>query len=257
MELKVKIAFLPDTQVKPGVDLSYMTWLGKYMVAKRPDVIVHPGDFADMASLSSYDKGKKSFEGRRYKKDIEVTHKAMELFLDPIKKYNYIQKKYKKPEYKPRMVMLYGNHENRIVRATEEEPMLDGTISLEDLKYKEYGWETHPFLKVITIGGIAFSHYFSSGVKGLAISSARALMTKKHMSCIAGHQQGRDIAYGQRADGTDMTCIISGSCYLHEEAYLNPQTNNHWRGMWMLHNVKDGAFDEMPVSLDYLRSKYA
>ena len=253
----MKIACIPDTQVKQGVNIEYMTWLGKYMVAKRPDVIVHLGDFADMESLSSYDKGKKSFEGRRYKKDIEVAHKAMELFLDLINKYNYIQRKYKKPQYEPRKVMLYGNHEDRIRRACEEEPMLDGTISLDDLKYESYGWETHDFLRPVKIEGVMFSHFFASGVMGRPIISARAIMTKLHMSCIAGHQQGRDIAYGKRADGVDMTCIISGSCYLHEEGYLNPQTNNHWRGMWMLHNVKEGAFDEMPVSLQYLRSKYA
>jgi hypothetical protein len=253
----VKIAVIPDSQVKPGVDYSYMTWLGNYMVAKKPDVIVHLGDFPDMESLSSYDKGKKSFEGRRYKKDIEAAHEAMELFLEPINKYNRNQKKSKKPQYNPEKHMLYGNHDNRIVRAIEEEPMLDGTISLDDLKFKEYGWKTHPFLEVLTIEGVAFSHYFTSGVMGRPIVSARATMTKKHMSCVAGHQQGRDIAYGQRADGTDMTCIIAGSCYLHDEAYLNPQTNNHWSGMYMLHNVRDGAFDEMAVSLDYLRSKYA
>jgi hypothetical protein len=29
-----------------------------------------------------------------------------------------------------------------------------------------------------------------------------------------------------------------------------------WRGIWMLHEVDDGAFDEMPVSLNYLRKRY-
>jgi len=61
---------LPDMQVKEGVDLSYLDWVGKYIVDKKPDVIINIGDFADMPSLSMYDVGKKSFEGRRYKKDI-------------------------------------------------------------------------------------------------------------------------------------------------------------------------------------------
>lgn len=256
MELVVKIAVIPDTQVKPDTDLSYLTWLGRYMTAKRPDVIVHLGDFADMESLSSYDRGTKAFEGRRYKKDIEAARKAMDTFLAPIFKYNFVQKKYRKPLYNPRLVMLGGNHEYRIVKAINEDPRLDGTIGLEDLGYEEKGWEVIPFLKPIVINGVVFSHYFASGVMGRPIGTARALMTKKHMSCIAGHQQGRDIAFGQRADGTNMTCIITGSCYMHEEAYLNPQTNNHWRGMVMLHNVVDGSFDEMMVSLEYLKSKY-
>ena len=76
------------------------------------------------------------------------------------------------------------------------------------------------------------------------------------MSCIMGHQQGRDIAYAQRADGKYMTAIISGSFYQHDEDYLNPQTNEVWHGVWMLNDVNDGSFDEMPISMAYLRKKY-
>jgi hypothetical protein len=252
----MKIAVIPDTQVKPDITLDYLEWIGKYMVAKRPDVIVHIGDFADMPSLSSYDRGNKSFEGRRYIHDVEVTREGMERMMAPIHKYNYVQKKYKKPQYTPRLVMCLGNHEERINRAIEEDPKMDGTISIEDLGYAGAGWEVFPFLQPVVIEGIAFCHFFASGVMGRPIGTARALMNKKHMSCFAGHLQGRDIAYGRRADGRDMTAIISGSCYLHDEQYLNPQTNNHWRGLYMLHNVQDGAFDEMPVSLNYLGQKY-
>jgi hypothetical protein len=76
------------------------------------------------------------------------------------------------------------------------------------------------------------------------------------MSCIAGHQQGKQIAYATRADGKTITSIIAGSCYEHEEAYLGAQGNRHYRGFLMLHEVQDGAFDEMWVSLDYVNRKY-
>jgi hypothetical protein len=252
----MKIAVVPDTQCKPGVKLDYLEWVGKYLAAKKPDVIVHLGDFADMASLSSYDVGKKSFEGKRYNKDIENAREAMNVFMGPIERYNYVQGKYKKPRYTPRKVMLLGNHEARIDRVVEEDPRLEGTISTNDLHYARRGWEVYPFLKQVVIEGVAFAHYFCSGIMGRPVTTARMLLTKKHMSCVAGHQQGRDIAYAQRADGMDMTAIIAGSCYLHDEPYLNPQTNSHWRGLYMLHNVKDGAFDEMAVSLNYLKMKY-
>jgi len=68
----MKISVIPDCQVKPGVDLSYLTWIGKYLAEKKPDVIVCIGDFADMESLSLYDVGKKSFEGRTYKADLRL-----------------------------------------------------------------------------------------------------------------------------------------------------------------------------------------
>jgi hypothetical protein len=73
---------------------------------------------------------------------------------------------------------------------------------------------------------------------------------------VAGHQQGRDIAYGKRADGKPITAIIAGSFYLHDEPYLNPITNSVWRGIYMLHEVNQGSFDEMAVSIGYLERKY-
>jgi hypothetical protein len=76
------------------------------------------------------------------------------------------------------------------------------------------------------------------------------------MSSVAGHQQGKQIAYGTKADGTTITSIIAGSCYEHDEDYLGAQGNKHWRGVIMLHDVKDGMFDEMFVNLEYLKRKY-
>src|ERR1035437_3365549 len=70
---------IPDCQVHSGVPTQHLEWVGKYIAQKRPDVIVCIGDFADMPSLCSYDKGKKSFEGRRYVLDIEPPAEAWEL----------------------------------------------------------------------------------------------------------------------------------------------------------------------------------
>src|ERR1035437_4527529 len=72
---------IPDCQVHSGVPIQHLEWVGKYIAQKRPDVIVCIGDFADMPSLCSYDKGKKSFEGRRYVLDIEAAREAMELLV--------------------------------------------------------------------------------------------------------------------------------------------------------------------------------
>jgi hypothetical protein len=246
-----------DTQVKPGISLAYLSWIGRYIVDKQPEVIVMIGDFADMPSLSSYDVGKKSFEGRTYKADIRAVHKGMETLLAPMNALNNRLAKAKKKLYKPKMVLTMGNHEQRINTAIEYDRKLDGLISFDDLQYKEAGWEVVPFLEVKEIDGVAYSHYFASGVMGRPVTSANALLTKKHMSCVAGHQQGHSIAYGQNATGKQMTAIISGSCYLHDENYLSHQTNQHWRGLYMLHNVENGSFDECAIPLHYLKRKYA
>lgn len=100
-----KHLLIPDVQAKEGVPLEHLDWIGQYILDKKPDVIVQIGDFADMPSLSSYDKGKKSFEGRRYKKDIAAAREAMDRLLAPLKKYNAQQRATKHAQYKPRMVL--------------------------------------------------------------------------------------------------------------------------------------------------------
>lgn len=252
-----KHLIIPDTQCKPDVPLDHLTWAGKYIVEKQPDTIIMIGDFADMESLSSYDVGKKSFEGRRYKLDIDCAHKSMELLLAPLKEFNEKAKRLHERQYHPRLVLTLGNHEDRISRVLESDPKWDGVVSISDLGYEKFGWEVIPYLEPIIIDGVAYCHYFTSGVLGKPVTSAAALVSKKHQSCVMGHVQGRQIAYGTRADGKQITGLFVGGFYQHDEAYLRWQGNAQtWRGLWVLHEVNDGSFDEMPVSMNYLRKRY-
>lgn len=250
------ILVIPDTQVKPGVPIDHLKWMSQYIIDKRPDVIVQIGDFADMSSLSSYDVGKKSFEGRRYKDDVQSVIDAQWELLVPLMNLQESQREHKKKVYKPRLVMTLGNHDERVNRAVNNDAKLDGVLSISDLKYKEFGWEVYPFLDVVTINGIAFSHYFPTGTAGRPSSTANAQLRNQHMSCIAGHQQGLQIATGKRGDGTLLTSIIAGSFYLHDEEYLGPQGNQHFRGALMLHNAENGSFDLNTLPMSYLKKKY-
>jgi hypothetical protein len=252
----MKHMVIPDTQVKPGCPIEHLKWAGQYAVDKKPDVIVHIGDHWDMPSLSHYDKGTKSFEGRRYTQDIAAGIAGMEEFLAPIRAEQRRLKVNKHKQWNPRLVFTLGNHENRITRAIESDPKLDGLIGFSDLRLEEMGWEVVPFLAPIKIDGVVYSHYFTSGIMGRPVSSSRALLTKQFQSCVMGHVQDREISFAKRADGTRVTGLFAGIFYQHEEGYLNAQTNLSWRGIWMLHEVEDGAFDEMPVSLNYLRKRY-
>jgi hypothetical protein len=247
---------IPDTQIKPGVSLDHLDWIAQYVVDKKPDVLVIIGDWADMPSLSSYDVGTMRAEGRRIKLDLAAANETIDRFTATIKAERDRTYRRHLPRWDPELEFIEGNHENRILRAVNMDPKIEDLIHPADLRFKENGFRVTPFLQVRVIDGVAYSHYFASGQMGKPITSARMLLNKQHMSCFAFHQQGRDIAYAKRADGTKMTAIICGSCYLHDEDYLNAQTNQHWRGVYMLHEVENGSFDEMPVSLNFLKEKY-
>lgn len=250
--------YIPDNQVKPGVDLSYLEWIGKYIVRKRPDVIVSAGDFADMESLSSYDVGKHSAEGKRVQSDIDVVHEAMLILLSPLRGLQAQQRKDGEKVYEPRMVLTLGNHEDRINRHVNANPSLHGFLSIDNLMYKEFGWEVIPFLTPIEIDGISYCHYFPNNYTGKPLGGSAMNMLKTiGQSFTQGHKQTLDITTRfLPTNGQQQIGLIAGACYLHEEDYKGVQGNHHWRGIVVKHNVKGGSYDPMFVSLDWLKKEY-
>lgn len=242
---------IPDIQAKPNVDHEHMRWIANYALEKRPDVIVQIGDWADMPSLSLYDKGKRCYEGRRYVKDIEAANFSLHLFEETIAAHNRANPN---DRYEPRKVITLGNHEYRIERATQLDASLEGKLRPEDLDFADCGWEVHPFLEVVTIDGIQYAHYFISGSMGRPVSSAAALLKARGGSATMGHVQRMDVAYHPQTQQIGLMC---GTCYTHNEDYLGPQGNNAPRQVIFKHEVENGRYDLMAVSLRFLQKRYA
>lgn len=250
MGLGRKHLVIGDTQVKPGVRTDHLEWIGKFAADKRPDVIVHLGDHWDMPSLSSYDRGRRSAENRRVAKDIDAGNAALSRLTEAGARASGA-----------RLVILRGNHEQRIERYVEDHPELDGAVGYHQFNDVSLGWKPIPFLAPITIDGLTYCHYFPRSGDG-SISqtkrgapSARAQVLREMRTCVAGHKQGLD-TWIHQTGGRTIRGIIAGSCYLHQEAYLSPQGTNYWRGVLLLHQVRNGNFALCEVPLSYLKEKY-
>ena len=256
---KKSILDIPDTHIVPSSDPVRMEWAAKVAIEKKADIIVHNGDLFDMPSLSSYDKGKKAFEGRRYVDDISAGVEALARFNKVIDDYN---KKHTK-KYKPRKVFTVGNHEDRINRAANDASELWGLISLDDLELEEHGWEVVPYKEAIKIEGIMFSHYFASGVMGRAIGGVtpgRKLATVNKISSIQGHNHVLDTHTEVRADGQRIWGMSAG-CYidLENEPHNYAKNAQHmwWSGLLFLENVDDGNVGKIEIiSFEYIKEKY-
>lgn len=250
---------IPDTQVKPGVPLDHLAWIGQYILDRKPDVIVHIGDHADMESLSSYDAGKASFEGRRYVADIEAANRAFDVLCKPLEDYNAHQRTVKHAQYLPERHITLGNHEHRITRAADDDPKLVGLLSLDDLNYRHHGWQVHNFLQPVCIDGVWYAHFWANPMSGRPYGGNAAGRLKQiGHTFVMGHQQTLDYAVRfLPGTGAQQFGLVAGACYLHDEDYKGPQGNAHWRGLIMLHEVDgDGSADPMFVSLDYLCRRY-
>jgi hypothetical protein len=253
---------IPDAHAHPDYGNDRFDWLGKYIVETKPEIILCLGDFADMASLSSYDKGTRSFEGRRYRRDVEASVDALNRLFAPVVAYNQQRSRNKKQQYLPRTVMTVGNHEARIDKVTQHHPELHDTLSVDDLQFNRYFDEIVDFKQMTVIEGVAVSHYFVSGLMGRPIGGERAghaLLTKQGMSCVCGHSHLLDFAVRTRADGKKMMALVGG-WYGHPDMVEDWNKNTAglwWSGVTMLHNLKDGwAEDVSFISQSTLQRAY-
>lgn len=238
---------IPDGHAHPDHHNKRFSWLGELIADIKPDVVIDIGDMADMPSLCSYDKGTKGFEGRRYKKDIAAVHDAQERINAPIRR---AKKKV------PRKVRTLGNHEHRINRAVESDAVLEGVISTDDIGSKEYGWEEYKFLDVATIDNINYSHYFTSGVMGRPVASAKAAVMTQGGTCVMGHQHIFDYYCAGTVNGRHRHGLICGVFQDFEAGFAGPANRMWRRGVAILHNVEDGDFDLQWVSMDQLKREY-
>lgn len=247
---------IPDSHAHPDFNNKRYTWLGKLVRDLKPDVVINIGDWADMPSLCTYDKGTKGYEGRRYKDDVNSALDAQERFWAPIK-----AAKKKLPEF----YAFEGNHEHRIDRAVSyDAAKLDGIISIDDLKFKEFGWEWVPYAGstpgVKVIDGVAYAHYFTSGVMGRAISGvhpAYQLIHKQYQSCTQGHVHTADYCVRTNANGSFLHGLVAGVYQDYYSDWAGDANNLWWRGVVMKRDVSKGQYDPQFISLDSIRKEYA
>ncbi len=239
---------VPDRQIKPGVPMFHNRWIGQAIRDYEPDVVVDIGDNADFPSMSTHSHpGSLDKEGRRLQADIEAANEGERMLREGMGGF--------KPK---RSIRLRGNHEHRLLRYIEANPVLEGLIGLHLLNDK--GWEVVPYSNgspgIMYVDGVAYAHYFANPNSGKPIGGTiQNRLSKIGSSFVQGHQQGLLQGNVQYATGVIRHGIVAGSAYLHDEEYKG-QANTHWRGVVVLNEVRDGQFCEMPLTLDYLCRKY-
>ena len=246
------ILTIPDTQVREGVAISHIEAAGNYAAEHEPDVIVVIGDFMDTPSLSKYNSNKQR-QGLTLEGDFKSASEAMETFLAPIRK---------KRGYQPRLVMTSGNHEPsvRIKRLEEEMPELTGSLvdKFGEMLVKE-GFEVYPFLDVVEIEKIRFSHFTvnPSSAKGMPVNGAIETSIKNvGYSFVSGHQQGLKTGKRYLSDGSVHLGVVAGSFYQHKEDYMSVQASHHWQGIIELVNAEDGDADIVEMRMSTLLKEY-
>lgn len=246
---------IPDPHAHYEHDNDRALWLGKLICDVKPDVVINLGDTADMPSLSGYDKGRKCFQGRTYRADINAHNDFQE------KLWHEVKKRKKKLPYR---VTLHGNHEHRIHRAIDLQPELEGAIGFEDLCLDQWYDTIVPYdggtPGVIEIDGVHYAHYFVSGVMGRPVGGihpAASLLAKQHGSCTAGHLHLLDYSVNTDVSGRKMMSLVAG-CYQDYKADWAGGVNDlWWSGVVVKRGVEGGQYSLETITIDRVRKEYS
>jgi hypothetical protein len=246
--------WIPDTQVRQGVPTKHIEALGNYIEEKRFEKIIVAGDWWDMPATSNFNSMREQ-ENLRVLDDINSGNRAMRLLWKAVNKRNKTVAGWKKKQYQPEKHFLYGNHEVHLERLWEKDPRLEGIIGYDALELE--GFKTYPFLEPVNIDGILYCHYFANPMSGRPYGGMIETRLKNiGNSFTQGHAQSFKYGELEFAGGVRRIGLVAGAFYMHDEAYKGPYGNHHWRGVVVKNEVKDGAYDIMKVSLDYLLRKY-
>ena len=245
---------IPDPHARPKTNNDRAVWVGEMIADVKPDVVVMLGDLADMPSLSSFDKGKARFNGRTYRADIDCALDFSDRMFDRIKR-----RKRKLPEF----IAHEGNHEERISRALQVYPELEGTIGFDDLQLDYYYDRVIRYNGntpgVDVVDGISYAHYFVSGVMCRAVGGERPayqLLAKQFTSCTMGHQHTYDFCIRTRADGVRLMGLTAGCFFDVPLEYAGVSNKLMWPGVFIKHNVEGGSYDLEAVSMERLKNAY-
>ncbi len=245
---------IPDQHAHPEHDNNRADWLGCLIAEVKPEVVINLGDACDFPSLCSYDKGKRSFQNKSYVNDIQ-SHLD---FQDRLWARSRRQK-----QKRPTTYFFEGNHEERVRRAIDLHPELDGAISYDHLELDRYYHNVvyydggTPGVQIID--GVAYAHYFISGAMGKPIGGehhAYTLMQKHYTSSTCGHSHLLDWSVRTRNDGLKMMGMVAG-CYIDKpHAYAGVMNYQWWSGVVIKQNVEGGRYDPQFISLASLRKEY-
>lgn len=111
----------------------------------RPHTLIGGGDHLDLSYISSFNKEKLLLlEGKRLRKDFDALNAELAMLR----------------EYCERMIFLEGNHEERLTRAIEKQPLLQGMAELTtNVDFAKLGIEYYPLDKQpVAIGKLNVLH---------------------------------------------------------------------------------------------------
>ena len=169
----------------------------------------------------------------------------------------------RKPKgYSPQVIITLGNHEHRIQRAANDpyNRKFKSYLTYDNLELDKMGVCAYPYLEIVEVDGIMYSHLFVNPSSLYANPVGGTIENKLKLlgqSFSMGHQQHKQYGSIYTATGRKRNGLVCGRFYQEEPDYLGLQKSKQsWSGIFIKHEVREGDYDLMEVSMSYLLEEY-
>jgi predicted phosphodiesterase len=242
-----KTIVVGDEHVGPGQNLRRADWLARLIDDVKPDRVVHIGDMGTFDSLSGWDKDKRrKMEGRRYAKDIS----ALSTYVSRLDGGRY---------QKYQSILLEGNHEDRIARYLDYNPVMEGQLDYASQCGIADKWKIIPFREYYKHYGVSFTHVpIMENGKPISgkLATSRALEICRD-SVVFGHTHKLDYVACHRHGQTHLQEALNVGCYFeHVDEYAQGSVTSYWRGLVVLDHYSYGRFSFEAVPMGMLKREY-
>lgn len=234
--------------------LAVMTWLGRMASEHRPERIIQIGDWSTFDSASAHDPNdtlaaKVKPTIRQDLENLTASHQAFRRGMAD--------------DYKPKLDITLGNHENRLERFENVNPESAGTYTLaRDETFAQFGWRTRPYGEMLYVEGVAFTHHPVNGA-GRAFggkTGPQRAANESTVPVVSGHTHRRQVHEAPKIGPIDVISMVEIGCALPwgtVEHFARHALTGWWWGA-VLMTVQGGTICDLNfVSMKSIRDRYS
>jgi len=255
----LEIAIVPDLHCHGGSDKTIPELIARWLDEYRPDVVVNLGDHWDLPSLAFQTKGQHSSAiGPTFQSDVAAGIQANDVIWKTYQRA--------KDRWNCHRIILEGNHENRMARATEEPErwslrgLLDYSILQTDRYYDEVVRYKGSTPGLTSVGGVTFRHYAPNGMsRPLNSMHLGYQLTQKMLtSTVVGHTHRFSYFRTTASDARVVHGLVAGCCISEDDfhEYAGTSQTSWDRGVACLHGCENGNYSLEWVNLNRLQQLY-